>query len=318
MPQSPLALLWLSPRPRGAVRVRVHAISAPLLVSSLLAAACLSIPLFPRGEPQIIATDESSRVSHLPAVSADAQDEPSATEILTPQSNMVESVPADQLDRSTLFPHLEAYEESLHLRPDLPSPLPPPPPPTSEIPTPAPPTPPSALPSEGDELGEVWFVGDSIAVGFSDYTSRRGDLLTGFIGAHSGEVLPGVSDELSGGGAVGYRNIIVSMGTNDSRDSTDQFRRNVADFAASSSDRCVVLLTIHRVTSAGSWEPLNNVIREVAAEWQHVRVVDWAAMASGNSSLLWDDDIHVRPEGYRSLWEAAKRELVACQNERTS
>ncbi|MFM8351923.1 MAG: hypothetical protein ACKN9D_12775, partial [Actinomycetales bacterium] len=64
-------------------------------------------------------------------------------------------------------------------------------------------------------------------------------------------------------------------------------------------DRTLFLVT---VKVPRSWErPNNRTIRECATRFDSVRIVEWNLQASAHSDWLYDDGVHLRPDGARAF-----------------
>lgn len=163
-------------------------------------------------------------------------------------------------------------------------------------------------------VGDVWFVGDSIAVGFHEAIGGDPDYLTGYIGAGSSSVTADFLNEVASG-SKGVRPILlVALGTNDSLGNEETFRGNINALmdSANAMGSCVAWLTIHRISDSASWDSYNKVLRQEQEKHERLRIVDWAALAANDPSLLWDDGIHVRPEGYKALWRLVTKAVSGC------
>jgi hypothetical protein len=64
-------------------------------------------------------------------------------------------------------------------------------------------------------------------------------------------------------------------------------------------DRTLFLVT---VKVPRSWERSNNrTIRECATRFDNVRIVEWNLQASAHAEWLYDDVVHLRPDGARAF-----------------
>lgn len=238
----------------------------------------------------------------------------SAAADLLPAENRALAAPVSR--ESILPPLLEpgSFPEGLGVaEPVLPSPVEPEPMPTgSSDPSP------SEDPDPGQDssltLADYWFVGDSIAVAFHQYIGASADQLSGRVGAGSSEITDSVLPALSDPSSRSERVLLVALGTNDSLGSEPTFERNVGALmaAAENTGRCVVWLTIHRVTDGGTWASYNDVLRTQQSRFPTLRLVDLDAIVSSEPDLLYDDGVHLRPEGYARLWPLVNAAAVDC------
>jgi hypothetical protein len=238
-----------------------------------------------------------------------------ATSLLPPLMTGIELASLDDGAAPTIV------EEPLYSAPEVPQP-------NSGQPEPAPARSPSLTPDPSEQPNlpsglsprDVWFVGDSIAVGFHDAVSAGADYLTGYIGAGSSDVARAFHDEVVSGERGPKPVVIVALGTNDSLGSEDTFAQNVDSIlnAADKIGACVAWLTVHRISGSGSWASFNDTLTEIRKRDKRLRIIDWAKMANDNPSLLWNDGIHIRPEGYKALWDMASKATKGCLSQPNS
>jgi len=101
--------------------------------------------------------------------------------------------------------------------------------------------------------------------------------------------------------------VVLHIGTNGTIDP-----RALDSLLTSLAGRKVILLNLQ---VPRPWQDLNNAIISAAARnHPNVRLLDWAAAASGHPEWLWHDGIHLRPSGaaaYRDLILGALRQESA-------
>jgi len=224
--------------------------------------------------------------------------------------------------QSSLLPPIVSADAILRsqLRPSVPT-LPDPPPRQSfaEITRPGEISPPSPTNSEPGvpeiEISPEAFlyVGDSISVGLHEVMAAPQENLYGRIGASSGAIVDEIIP-LMREGRFSQRHVIVALGTNDSLGIESQFAENVDRFVAEATNagKCVIWLTIHRVQNGNNWESFNEKLREASAKSRYLKLVDWAALAKSRSDYLYQDGIHIKPDGYRAIWRLVQTEIQAC------
>jgi lysophospholipase L1-like esterase len=108
--------------------------------------------------------------------------------------------------------------------------------------------------------------------------------------------------------------IFVSLGTNDNPGATASFEgevERVLDTAGPS--RCVVWANIVRPPYAGvSYSGYNRVLERLSYSRPNLTVVDWAAIAHGQSGLLASDGIHATSAGNAVRAQAIASEIAGC------
>lgn len=231
--------------------------------------------------------------------------------------------------RMTLLPPLvsaDRFLRNVERQPSVPEPAPPPLAVPSEPPSPGEPNEadnPGEQPDpegsdEGQEDGasvsasDIWFVGDSIIVGFKDSLGAAERQLTGWVGAGSGPVVDEALKRFSKGVQAPY--MLVALGTNDSLGNEDIFSERAARLLDKAAEQgiCVAWLTIHRVEGESDWRSYNAALYELARSRSNLAIVDWQGLAAAEPGLLYDDGVHIRPEGYRMLWKQAKKAFSSC------
>jgi lysophospholipase L1-like esterase len=147
-----------------------------------------------------------------------------------------------------------------------------------------------------DDTGALTMVGDSLNVGTDP--PLREQLPRWDVDAHdrAGRTTAegiGVLRERAGSLAPV---VVVSLGTNDSDGTEDEFRGLVEEAVEIvGPDRCLVWATVHRGEARTGF---NDVLREAAAAHDNVRLVDWAFLVAECPELLAFDGVHGTPDGY--------------------
>lgn len=102
--------------------------------------------------------------------------------------------------------------------------------------------------------------------------------------------------------------VVISLGANDSGNA-DLFRNRAREVArVASAARAVFWLTIAEVRP---YYPTSNVVvREVAAEFHNMEVVDWAAVAGSDPSLTARDGLHLTPSGSAAMADEIIRTVL--------
>jgi lysophospholipase L1-like esterase len=170
------------------------------------------------------------------------------------------------------------------------------------------------------EVGKRLFVvGDSLAVGTRPYLPRY---LHGWrirssvsISKHAPE---GVS-ELARRGHSLPPVVLASLGTNDDPHSTGTFEAAVRKALRATGKRgCIVWPNIVRPAVGGAtYAGYNNVLDRIAKNNDHLRVVDWAAMASHNRGWFGDDGVHPNATGYMARAGAIAKQVRRCRRSLT-
>jgi lysophospholipase L1-like esterase len=175
---------------------------------------------------------------------------------------------------------------------------------------------PSAARKGRHPVGKRLFViGDSLAVGTRPYLPRY---LHGWrirssvsISKHA----PEGASELARRGHGLPPVVVVSLGTNDDPHATGSFEAAVRKSLRSTGKRgCIVWPNIVRPSVAGaSYAGYNNVLDRIANRNDHLRVVDWAAMAAHNRGWFGDDGVHPNATGYMARAGAIAKEVRRCR-----
>ena len=160
-------------------------------------------------------------------------------------------------------------------------------------------------------LPRIWFVGDSLAVGMRAAFGQPGDVLTGFIGARSSQVIPDALHRLAQQPNT-PRYAVVSLGTNNNRYALNTFSRDAQTFLNATQDRCVVWLTIHRGTPRGNWNTLNAILIGLAPHYPNLRLVDWNEYATFNGQSVSPDGIHPASNAYPRLQDVIANTFAGC------
>jgi hypothetical protein len=136
---------------------------------------------------------------------------------------------------------------------------------------------------------DVTAVGDSVMLAAADYLREAGM----YVDAEVGRQVPAAIDILRN---LALRDelgevVLVHIGHNGEFTSA-QFEEIVSLVGP---ERHIVFLSV-RVPS--EYEATNNaVIREGAAKYANVAVVDWRTMTEERSDLVWEDGLHLNPDG---------------------
>ena len=165
--------------------------------------------------------------------------------------------------------------------------------------------------SPAHATGSATLVGDSLNVGIEPYL---GDELPGWrVDAHDrvGRATQEGIDELRslGGGLAPV--VVVSLGTNDSDGSEQEFRKLVNQAVAIVGPRrCLVWATVVRDGTPRTG--FNQVLVDARSEHPNVRLVEWAALVGGDGELLAGDLVHGTPDGYARRAEETARAIRDC------
>jgi lysophospholipase L1-like esterase len=158
-------------------------------------------------------------------------------------------------------------------------------------------------------------VGDSLAVGTRPYLPRY---LHGWrirssvsISKHA----PEGASELARRGHSLPPVVVASLGTNDDPRATGSFEAAVRKSLRATGKRgCIIWPNIVRPAVAGaSYAGYNTVLDRIARRNDHLRVVNWAAMAAHNRAWFGDDGVHPNATGYMARARAIAKQVRRCR-----
>jgi hypothetical protein len=161
----------------------------------------------------------------------------------------------------------------------------------------------------------LFVVGDSLAVGTRPYLPR---FLHGWrirssvsISKHA----PEGASELARRGHSLPPVVVASLGTNDDPRATGSFEASVRKSLRSVGKRgCIVWPNIVRPSVAGAtYAGYNHVLDRIARRNDHLRVVDWAAMAAHNRGWFGSDGVHPNATGYIARARAVAKQVRRCR-----
>jgi hypothetical protein len=178
------------------------------------------------------------------------------------------------------------------------------------------PTGPSAARSERHTVGKRLFVvGDSLAVGTRPYLPRY---LHGWrirssvsISKHAPEGASELARRHRGLPPV----VVASLGTNDDPHAVSSFEGSVRkSLRAVGKHACVIWPNIVRPAVAGAtYAGYNRVLDRIARRNDHLRVVDWAAIAAHNRGWFGPDGVHPIATGYTVRAAAIAKQVRRCR-----
>lgn len=178
------------------------------------------------------------------------------------------------------------------------------------------PTGPSAARSGRHTVGKRLFVvGDSLAVGTRPYLPHY---LHGWrirssvsISKHAPEGASELARRHRGLPPV----VVASLGTNDDPHAVSSFEGSVRkSLRAVGKHGCVVWPNIVRPAVAGAtYAGYNRVLDRIARRNDHLRVVDWAAIAAHNRGWFGPDGVHPVATGYTVRAAAIAKQVRRCR-----
>lgn len=165
----------------------------------------------------------------------------------------------------------------------------------------------------------LFVVGDSLAVGTRPYLPGQ---LRGWrirssvsISKHA----PEGASELARRGHSLPPVVVASLGTNDDPRATGSFEASVRKSLRSVGKRgCIVWPNIVRPAVAGAtYAGYNHVLGRIARRNDHLRVVDWVAMAAHNRGWFGSDGVHPNATGYIARARAIAKQVRRCRRSLT-
>uniref|UniRef100_UPI0035933BE1 acyltransferase family protein n=1 Tax=Paenibacillus polymyxa TaxID=1406 RepID=UPI0035933BE1 len=145
---------------------------------------------------------------------------------------------------------------------------------------------------EGEGEGEgVTAIGDSVILDAAPFLEKQlpGIVIDGKVGRQMSQAKD-VLDGLRAQGKLGNK-IIIELGTN------GVFNRSqLKSLLASLQDSRHIYLITTRVPR-GWQNTVNDNLREIAGEFQNVRLIDWYSASENRNDLFYDDGVHLKPEG---------------------
>ncbi|GMX63713.1 acyltransferase family protein [Paenibacillus elgii] len=158
--------------------------------------------------------------------------------------------------------------------------------------TPAPEDSPKSPQKNKEEAGKgVTAIGDSVILDAVPYLKKYlpGIMVDGKVGRQMSQAQE-VVDHLKTNGKLGNR-VIIELGTNGSFN-TKQLRK----LLSSLDDVQQIVLVNTRVPK--KWQDtVNSALKETAAEFQNVTLVDWYSASEGKTTYFYDDGVHLKREG---------------------
>lgn len=159
------------------------------------------------------------------------------------------------------------------------------------------------LPPSLDGEG-ITVIGDSVMVGIEPYLKEKLPKITvdGKVGRQMSQAQK-LTDELKAEGKLGDR-IIIELGTNGPFN-----KKSLRSLLQSLSDKQVYVVTTR--VPKGWQDTVNTNIKDVAGEFQNVKIVDWYAASEGKKDIFYKDGVHLKPDGskyYASLLIEALQE----------
>ena len=161
----------------------------------------------------------------------------------------------------------------------------------------------------------LFVVGDSLAVGTRPYLPHSlhgwGIRSSVSISKHG----PEGASELARRGHSLPPVVVASLGTNDDPLATGSFEAAVRKSLRAVGNRgCIVWPNIVRPPVGGAtYAGYNNVLDRIAKRNDHLRVVNWAAMAAHNRGWFGDDGVHPNATGYIARGQAIAKQVRRCR-----
>jgi GDSL-like Lipase/Acylhydrolase family len=161
----------------------------------------------------------------------------------------------------------------------------------------------------------LFVVGDSLAVGTKPYLPRQ---LHGWrirssvsISKHAPEGASELARRHRGLPAV----VVASLGTNDDPHTVPSFEDSVRkSLRAVGKHGCIVWPNIVRPAVAGAtYGGYNRVLDRIARRNDHLRVVDWTAIAAHNRGWFGADGVHPNATGYTARAGAIAKQVRRCR-----
>jgi GDSL-like Lipase/Acylhydrolase family len=178
------------------------------------------------------------------------------------------------------------------------------------------PTGPSTARSGRHGVGKrLLVVGDSLAVGTKPYLPRYLHGWRIWSSVSISKHAPQGAAELARRGHSLPPVVVASLGTNDDPRATGSFEAAVRkSLRAAGKRRCVVWPNIVRPAVAGAtYAGYNRVLDRIAKRNDHLRVVDWAAIAAHNRGWFGRDGVHPNATGYAVRAAAIAKKVHRCR-----
>lgn len=134
-------------------------------------------------------------------------------------------------------------------------------------------------------------IGDSVILDAAPFLEKQlpGMTIDGKVGrqmSQAGNAL----DDLRAQGKLGHK-IIIELGTNGVFNQSQ-----LKSLLTSLQDSRQIYLITTRVPR-GWQNTVNDNLREIAGEFQNVRLIDWYSASENRNDLFYDDGVHLKPEG---------------------
>ncbi|MEK4458752.1 acyltransferase family protein [Paenibacillus sp. FSL R10-2748] len=137
----------------------------------------------------------------------------------------------------------------------------------------------------------VTAIGDSVILDAAPFLEKQlpGIIIDGKVGRQMSQA-EDVLDGLRAQGKLGHK-IIIELGTNGVFNQSQ-----LKSLLASLQDSRHIYLITTRVPR-GWQNTVNDNLREIAGEFQNVRLIDWYSASENRNDLFYDDGVHLKPEG---------------------